>query len=339
MISNLHLVDRCKRYLLTDMSRTDQDELIQNALITANREISNLGMMPLEWNREVYDEIFTRYYAVISAITAADPGVITADSVDPDLGTDHGFQTDDIIFIEGINGENQLHRLNSRLFRAVRIDATTLSLKSINGDTEIDTTDYEAYDSGGTIYHAGIVLPASTIEPADATGLDTHYEWAIKRVYDVQFDLYPSDPISEAPAQRVSQPGGRPSRWRYQQYAYGTFASIEHLLFWYNWPGQRYNVKVSLEKEYPDLSDWSEGVYPPCPGQIHEYIWHRALSNLAMDSQKHRRKTKDAGDNTKIEILNANYWIAVSARDEIELFEYSRKLSGRQPYMSEGMSA
>ena len=339
MISNLHLLERCKQYILTDPSRSDHDELVKNALVTSNREIADLRSEPFVWNTEVYDEIFTRYYATISAITAADPGVITCDSVDPDLSDDHGFQTGDIVFIEGVNGANSLHRLNNRLFRVVRASATTITLKALNGNTAIDTTDYAAYDSGGTIYHAGIVLPASTIEPTGASGLDVNYEWDIKRVYDVEFDLYPSDPITEAAAQRVAQAGGRPKKWRYQQYAYGTFASEEHLLFWYNFPSQRYNVTVSIEKEYPDLSDWSTEVYPPCPGQIHEYIWHRALSNLAMHSEKQRRTTRDGGDNTKMEILNANYWMAKAIEEEALIFEYHRKLSGGKPYMSQSMSA
>ena len=331
-ISNLHLMERCKRYILTDPSQTDRDELIQNSLITAFREISDLGSEPLAWNREVYDEIFTRYYASISAITAANPGVITADSVDPDLTSDHGFQTDDIVYIAGIAG---MTRLNDRLFRAVRASASTITLKTLDGQTAITTAAYEDYSSGGVIYHAGIVLPASTIEPSS----DDNYDWDIKRVYDVQFDQNPSDPITEAPAQRVSQAGSRPKKWRYQQYAYGSFESPEHLLFWYNFPSTRYNVRVSIEKEYPDLSKFSDSVYPPCPGLVHDFIWHRALANLAMHSEKQRRMTKDGGDNTKIEVLNANYWIAQMAADEIKLLEYSRKLSSGKAYMSQGMSA
>ena len=339
MISNLGLIERCKAYILPDPSQTDQDDLVKVALITANNEIANLRSEPFVWNREIYSEIFTRYYATISAITSASLGVITADSVDPGLTDDHGFQTGDIVFLEGINGEDSLHRLNNRIFRAVRASDTTLTLKALDGNRAINTTDYEDYESGGTIYHAGIVLPASTIEPSSASGLDVNYEWDIKRVHDVQFDLYPSDPITEAFAQGVSEPGSRPRKWRYQQYAYGSFASEEHLLFWYNYPGQRYNLTVHIEKEYPALSDWSDSVYPPAPSQLHEYIWHRALANLAMDSQKHRRKVKDGGDNTKIEILNANYWLTEKFKDEALIFEYDRKLSGAKPYASQGMSA
>ena len=336
MLSNLDLVKRCKRFILTDPNRTDVDDLIQDALITAFRDISNIGHEPLAWNVEVYDEIFTRYYATISNITAADPGVITADSVDPDLTSDHGFQTGDIVYLDGVNGENTSHRLNNRLFRAVRIDATTLSLKTLNGQDDINTTDYEEYDTGGTIYHAGIVLPYLSIEPTSGD-----YQWNIKRVYGAQFDLCPSDPITDDAAQKLSEPGGQPIRWRYQQYAYASYESPDHILFWYPFPSQRFSVKVFIEKEYPDMSDWTDAHYPPCPGNIHEYIWHRALSSLAMHSEKQRRTAggDNAGDNTKIEILNAQYWIAKAGADELKIIDYNIKLSGGQAYASQGMSA
>jgi hypothetical protein len=343
MLSNNDLIRKCRQFLLSDISSTAQDELIKSAIITAFREINEIGMMPLEWNKEIYDELFTRYYAEISAITAADPGVITAESTDPDLDDNTGFSTDDIVYIEGINGEDsRSSRLNNRFYRWVAISDTTGSLKSLNGNTEINTTNYDTYDSGGVIYHAGIVLPASTIEPSGGSGYNTSYEWTIKRVYDLTFDMCPTNPISEEKAKLYLQPGGRPRMWRYQRYAYGSFANNEHLLFWYNFPSVRYNVKVHLEKEYPEPSKWGEEVFLPCPSQIHEYVWHRALSKLAMDSEKHRRKTatKDnIGDNTKIEILNANYWISLALEEEMKIKELSRKLSGDQPYMSQGMSA
>lgn len=338
MLSNLDLLNRCKRFILTDPLRTDIDDLTKDSLISSYQEISCLGHEPLAWNVETYDEIFTRYYATISDITAADPGVITADSVDPDLTSDHGFQTNDIVYLDGVNGENSLHKLNNRLFRAVRINATTLSLKTLNGQDDINTTDYAAYDTGGTIYHAGIVLPASTIEP---TGGTADYEWDIKRVYDVQFDLCPAFPVTEGIAQRMSEPGGQPERWRYQQYAYGSYATPDHVIFWYPFPSQRHSVKVSIEKEYPPLSTWTSAIYPPCPENIHEYIWHRALSNLAMHSEKQRRRTggDNDGDNTKIEILNAKYWMSKALEEEVKIIDYHMKMSGSQAHLSQGMSA
>uniref|UniRef100_A0A6H1ZJN1 Putative tail tubular protein n=2 Tax=viral metagenome TaxID=1070528 RepID=A0A6H1ZJN1_9ZZZZ len=338
-LTTLDLLNKCKRFILDDPIKTSNDRVIEDAIITASREIASLnGVLPMAWNRETYDEIFTRYYASISAVTKANPGVITADSVDPDLTSDHGFQTDDIVYIAGIGG---MERLNTRLFRAVRASATTLTLKTLDGQTGINTTDYETWSSGGTIYHAGIVLPASTIQPADS--------WVISRVWGVTFDRYPCSPVTDerATANRYIDAGGRPAAWRYQKYTYSTFieTNIDHVLFWYGFPGMRYNVEVKIEKSYPDISTFKTGsaaTYPPHPPEIHDYIWHRALANLATQSEKAKRKAvyKDfTGDNVKIEIVNAQYWLLKAAQDEIAILAYHRSLLGDIPHSSSGMSA
>ena len=341
-ISNKSLLEKCKRYIMNDPNRSDMDLLVQDALITANREIADIGgAHPLAWNVERYSELFSRYYATISDITAANPGVITADSVDPNLTSDHGFQTGDICYLDGVNGSNTLHRLNGRLFRAVRTAATTLTLKALDGTTVIDTTDHEAYNSGGTIYHAGMVLP-TTIVPAAG---DAWLQWKIKRVFGATIDGYQCNPVSQerAVAMQVNRPGSRPCFWRYDQYAYGSFSSPDHILFWYPYVSQRYNLEVMIEKEYPDISSWSATAYPPHPNHIHDFIWHRALSNLATNAERQRRRSSgkegEMGDNTRIEILNANYWIAKAMKEEIEILEHSRHLEGQQSYMSEGMGA
>lgn len=345
-ISNKNLLEKCKRYILQDASSTANDDLIKDALITANREISDLGgSEPLAWLKENYQGIFTRYYASISAMTSADPCVITAESVDPDLTDDTGFQTGDIVYLDGVNGENSLHKLNNRLYRAVRASATTITLKTLDGQTAIDSSDFPDYDTGGTIYHAGIVLPKTSIEPqaGDAQSL-----WKIDHVYEVMVDGYPCYPITQDDAvnQRLNRPGSRPQRWRYQKYSYGSFSStdnLEHILLWYPYAGQRYHIESMIKKSYPDLATFSSTVYPPQPIEIHDCIWHRALALLATHAERQRRKSsgKDGmmGDNTKIEILNANYWISKMNDDEINILEYSRKLNGELAHLGEGISA
>ena len=209
---------------------------------------------------------------------------------------------------------------------------------------EIATTNYEEYDSGGVIYHAGFVLPASSIEPSGGTA---DYEWDIGGVYDVTFDGYPSDPTDEETARQNGWmiPGSRPRKWRYHQYSYAQFDADnkEHFLYWYNYPSQRYQVTVHLEKAYPDLTSFDKDIYPPHPPEIHDYIWHRALANLATHAEKQRRRSTGregaTGDNTKIEILNANFWISKMAQDEIDILAYNRKISGQQAHSNDGMSA
>jgi hypothetical protein len=188
-ISNLDLINKCGEFIKSDAQTEFLDANIKNALITANREICTIDKQnPLAWMRETYDELNTKYHAEISAITQASPGVITADSLNPDLGTDHGFATGDLIHILGISG---MERLNFRTFRATRASATTISLTQLDGKNAINTTattdpeTYEEYDSGGYIYHAGITIPYASIEPTAAQETTESYRWKIKRVWDV----------------------------------------------------------------------------------------------------------------------------------------------------------
>lgn len=76
--------------------------------------------------------------ASISAITLANPGVITAAA--------HGFSEGDFIYISGIVGTTQL---NGRYFFVVYISSTQFSLLDLSGD-EVDTSGYTAWSSGGT---------------------------------------------------------------------------------------------------------------------------------------------------------------------------------------------
>lgn len=336
------LVDKCKEWILEDRTSQDKDILIQDAIITSSREIGELaGPLPMAWNREVYDEIFTKYYAEISDITSANPGVITAETVDPDVSSGHGFVTNDIVWIDGIGTSNLSdYRLNRRYFIVTKIDSTTLSLLALDGNRAIDTSGYETYDSGGIIYHAGTVLSKSDIEPSDS--------WTMKRVWQVTFDGLPTKFVTQ---QRAKQDGlmwksGIPKWVNYEKRSLSTFveSNINHLLFWWGFPSQRLNVEISLEKSYPDISIFNSSTYPPHPIELHDYIWHRALSNLATQSDRMKRKGSYRegslpGDNTKMEIVNGAYWIAKAQSDEIKILAYHRSLLGEIPSPSRGMSA
>ena len=87
---------------------------------------------------------------------------------------------------------------------------------------------------------------------------------------------------------------------------------------------------------------FNDSNFPPLPIELHDYIWHRALANLATQSEKARRQrvTRDGViDNTKIEIVNAQYWIAKAAVDEVDIRAYNRSLLGQIPHAMDSMSA
>ena len=74
----------------------------------------------------------------ISAVTAANPGVVTA--------TAHGFSNDDDVYITGVVGMTQL---NGRTMRVANKTTNTFELNDFDGNN-INTTAYTAYSSAGT---------------------------------------------------------------------------------------------------------------------------------------------------------------------------------------------
>ena len=326
-ISNLVLLNKCKRFIAIDPSLRAIDSLVKDALVSSEREIRDIDRpSPLAWLRESYNALFTRTYAEISAITQADPGVITAESLDEDIDDDHGFSEDDIVFAAGIDGMDEL---NMRLYRFVKLSATTGSLKQLNDQIDVVTTNYDEYSSGGYIYHAGIKIPNSTIEPSNSDDWD----WLIHDVFGVTFDLKPSDPISEeaqlADAQQFS-PSGRPRRWRYARYGYGNISSSPEHFLHFTPTGGRHNIGLQIEKSYPDLSTWSGSGYSPHPPEVHDAIWHRALSNLATNAERQQRSTEQRVA-AHIEVLFAQTWHRKKLDDEAMIRSFSRRLIGDNP--------
>lgn len=328
-ISNLALRNKCGNFIKADPVNEGLDELIQDALISSNREICDIDTVPLAWMRERYNELFTRAPANISAISQMSPCVVTAASADSGV-TGHGYTSDDIVLLEGISGMDQL---NMRLFRINKINATTFSLYQLNDQIAIDSSGYDEYSSGGKVYHCGIKIPNATIEPDGETA---DYNWDIKRVFGVTFDLYPSTPLAEevlTTDARYLQSASRPVNWRYERYGYaGLDSSNEHYLMFNCLADSRYNIQLYIEKTYPDLATWDGTIYPPHPPEVHDCIWRRALSNLATNAEKQRRESK-GGERIgqAIEVLYSQFWQRKAMEDEKFIKRLSRSMIGGQP--------
>lgn len=335
-ISNLALRNKCGNFIKADPVSEALDELIQDALISANRELMDIDTVPLAWMRESYSELFTRAYANISAATQADPCVLTAASHDTGV-TGHGFQNDDIVFINNVKG---MDHLNRRVFRVNCPDTTTLELYQVNDQIAVNATDYDAYTSGGKIYHCGVKIPHATIEPATPVAAD--YQWEIKQIFAATFDLYPASPMAAEVSfadQRYWASIGRPCKWRYKRYGYSQLdSSPEHFLMFSNPADKRYNIEVHIERTYPDLGTWDASTYPPHPSEVHDCIWRRALANLATNAEKQRRESK-GGERIgqAIEILYSQFWRQKTLEDEKFIKEFSRNLLGAQPVQGLGV--
>ncbi|HUU87117.1 MAG TPA: hypothetical protein VMX17_05115 [Candidatus Glassbacteria bacterium] len=90
----------------------------------------------------------TAYRSLISAVTAADPCVITTTAV-------HGLQTNQLIRItdlgSGMPTARGMDELNNKRFRVVVINTTSFSLKDPVSDEPVDSTNFVTWVAGGRI--------------------------------------------------------------------------------------------------------------------------------------------------------------------------------------------
>ena len=315
------LLNICREFCMVDPSAKGistfmRDTLIKRAIISTDREIREFDQFsPLAWDIVPYSGLQTIGGADIASITQASTGVVDADQRDTSIDG-HGFDNhatiQDIVVIDAIDG---MEELNKRYFLVVYVDANTFTLKSLDGLTTINTTSLTEYSSGGVVYHAGFVLNTTTI----LTSVDS--KWTFKRVLpSPTFDGKPTDPISENEIRDNSawtsiSSAQRPKRYRYWQLmtAPNTYA---HYLMWYPVANGIYNLDFQYQKQVPDISAWTSSTYPFHPDQIHDAIWHGALSKLCGFEG--------------IKVMNANRWMAEYAKDRVKIINYSRELLGAQ---------
>ena len=115
---------------------------------------------------------------VITAITQANPGVITSNS--------HGLSDGDEVFVDAIVGMTEL---NGRNYRVANATTNTFTLEDLFGN-DIDTTGFTAYSSGGTateIYniatpYAVADLPALRFVQSADTMFLVHPSYAIRKL-------------------------------------------------------------------------------------------------------------------------------------------------------------
>lgn len=328
-ISTEALKNKCIHFLTTDLRDPVLSVLVQEAIIKADRDLRRCdSLSPLAWHIVPYDELFTKPWATITDITAADPGVITADSSDSDIDG-HGFDNHatirDIVLIDSLDEPEEL---NGRLFLLEYVDSDTFSLKSLDGLADIDTSGYTAYSSGGAVYHAGFVLNTTTIQ----TDLDG--QWTFKTIIpSPTFGGYPTTPVSEYEVRDnkawldISN-AQRPRRWRHWQFMTNpSTPTVSHYLFWYPVCDQVYNVAFNYEMEVPDISAWNTSTYPFHPPEVHDALWHGALAYLAGNSKRMARSS-DKVIATQIEVLHAQIWMNEWEKDKIAVRNLSRKMLG-----------
>lgn len=326
-ISTKELIKKCKNFITSDFSNQIVEYLAKEATIQADKDLHNCdSLYPMAWDIVPYDEFRCNAPALISEVTTASTGVITAASYNSEVAG-HGFHDHsiirDIVTIDGIDG---MERLNKRQFLVEYINTTTFSLKSLDGQTAINTSGYEDYNSGGAAYHSGFVLNADTI----LTNVDS--EWTIKSLLqNVTFDGYPSQPVSERiikndPMWLDISSAGRPVKTRQWQHM-TTSSLVEYYLFWYPVVDQAYNIGLNYQKEVPDIAAWTDDTYPFHPPEAHDAIWHGALAHL-VGTSKRIQQSDGKEFAVSLEVLLAQNWIAKWEEDKNRIKKFSRKLLG-----------
>lgn len=121
-------------------------------------------------------QVLTGAPKTITAITKANPGVITSNS--------HGFANGDEIYIIGVGGMTQL---NGRNFRVANVTTNTFTLTDLFGNA-IDTTNFTTFTSGGTadkIYE--ITTPYTTANlPALNFAQSADVMYLVHPTYDIR---------------------------------------------------------------------------------------------------------------------------------------------------------
>jgi hypothetical protein len=121
-------------------------------------------------------QVLTDAPKTITAITKANPGVITSNS--------HGFANGDEIYIIGVGGMTQL---NGRNFRVANVTTNTFTLTDLFGNA-IDTTNFTTFTSGGTadkIYE--ITTPYTTANlPALNFAQSADVMYLVHPTYDIR---------------------------------------------------------------------------------------------------------------------------------------------------------
>jgi len=121
-------------------------------------------------------QVLTGAPKTITAITKANPGVITSNS--------HGFANGDEIYIIGVGGMTQL---NGRNFRVANVTTNTFTLTDLFGNA-IDTTNFTTFTTGGTadkIYE--ITTPYTTANlPALNFAQSADVMYLVHPTYDIR---------------------------------------------------------------------------------------------------------------------------------------------------------
>lgn len=233
-------------------ARTDEVKAIVN-MVYLNEICQCDDLYPLFWLLECDDSKVSKVRATITGITAANPCVISA--------TAHGFATNDLITIYGVVG---MIELNYRTFRVVKDSANAVHLHDLS-DTDINSTAYTAWTSGGYLHHRGTLLTScQKVLRANWHG----YNKGLSFIGAEQLEV-------ESTWWDVSR--SRPLKIMHRRVYTAAGAQYDYLL-WFQAADAKYYLRLWYERQVARLS--AVGDVPILPYQFHDAIVSGAITRL-----------------------------------------------------------
>jgi len=284
-----NLQDEIERALkLTKGSKTTFIKSVINQ-VYLNELLVCDDLFPLYWLVDHDDTLAAVGEMTITAISAADPGVITVSAA-------HGLSVNDIVSVYGIVGTTEL---NNRTYKVNSIPAvTTLSLIDLDEVDAIDTTSLTAYSSGGKILHRGRIL--------NVTGKN------VQRILQAGWhDEAPMKEITPEETEKVTRWWGsseaRPERYMLRK-KYSAAGVESNQLLWFPGSDGAYDLRYWFEMRGARLS--ADADVPLLPPQFHDAIIAGAITRLA---------------ESNVQVENAVIWPGIYKAQIVALQNFNRK--------------
>jgi hypothetical protein len=235
---------------------------------TAIKEVVNMAywemlscdeLWPLYWLRELDDTLAAKNESTISGITQANPGVVTTAAA-------HGLVAGDLVSIHNVVGMTEV---NNRSFRVGTVPlSTTFQLNDFDA-SNLNTSAYTAYSSGGDVNHRGLTLAT--------TGKN------VERILSVAWHDYTGtlDEITpkelESNAAYWNENTSRPKKYLHRK-SYGSTGTEINQLLWFPASDAAYDLRYWIEKRAAPLS--SDADVPLLPPRFHHGIVAGAVTKM-----------------------------------------------------------
>jgi len=268
----------------------DQLTLVKHVInMTYFEMLSADTLYPMFWMVDMDDTQAAVGEMTITAITAADPGVITVDAV-------HGLSTSDIVSVYSIVGTTEL---NNRTFKVNSVPlTTTLSLIDLDGLDAIDTTSLTAYVSGGKILHRGRSLAVTGKNVQRILNASWHDEPPMTEITNQEL---------EAETKWWDHNQTRPTRYMLRK-KYSTAGVESNQLLWFPGSDDAYDLRYWFEGR-PSILSGDDDV-PMMPPVFHTGISAGAIARLA---------------EYDVQVNNAVIWPQIYMQTKQSLVEFNRK--------------